>query len=92
MKVGFIGIGRMGSNMARYILEAGYDLTVHDLRQEVTTPLLEKGAKWADTPKAVAETCDIMFSSLPGPEEFQKVVSNNLLKQVYDQIHAEQAV
>ena len=44
MDVGFIGIGRMGSQMARYILEGGYDLTVHDLKKEAATPLLEKGA------------------------------------------------
>jgi 3-hydroxyisobutyrate dehydrogenase-like beta-hydroxyacid dehydrogenase len=74
MKAGFIGIGRMGSQMARYILEAGYDLTVHDLRKETTVHLLENGAKWVDTPKAMAETCDVVFSSLPGPEEVQKVV------------------
>lgn len=74
MKVGFIGIGRMGSNMARYILEGGYDLTVHDLRKEAATPLLEKGAKWADNPRTIAETCDIVFSSLPDPEDVEKVV------------------
>ena len=74
MEVGFIGIGRMGSNMARYILEGGYNLTVHDLRKEAAAHLLEKGAKWTDTPRAVAETCDIVFSSLPSPEDVQKVV------------------
>ncbi len=74
MKIGFIGIGRMGSQMARYILEGGYDLTVHDLRKEVATPLLEKGAKWADTPNAMAEICDIVFSSLPDPEDVHQVV------------------
>ena len=77
MKIGFIGIGRMGSQMARYILQAGYDLTVHDLRKETATHLLEKGAKWADTPRAMAETCDVVFSSLPGPEDVQKVVYGN---------------
>jgi 3-hydroxyisobutyrate dehydrogenase-like beta-hydroxyacid dehydrogenase len=74
MKAGFIGIGRMGSQMAGNILDAGYDLTVHDLRREAAVHLLENGAKWADTPKDMAETCDIVFSSLPGPEEVQKVV------------------
>ncbi|HEY94756.1 MAG TPA: NAD(P)-dependent oxidoreductase [Dehalococcoidia bacterium] len=74
MKVGFIGIGRMGSQMARHILEAGYNLTVHDLRKEAAVHLLEKGAKWVDTPRAVAETCDVVFSSLPGSEDVEKVV------------------
>jgi 3-hydroxyisobutyrate dehydrogenase-like beta-hydroxyacid dehydrogenase len=74
MEIGFIGIGRMGSRMARHILEAGYDLTVNDLRKEAAVHLLEKGAKWVDTPRAMAETCDIVFSSLPSPEEVQIVV------------------
>ena len=74
MNVGFIGIGRMGSNMARHILSAGYDLSVHDLKKEVATHLLEKGAKWADTPRAISETCDTVLSSLPSPEEVQQVV------------------
>ncbi len=73
MKVGFIGIGRMGSHMARHILEAGYDLTVHDLKKDAAAHLLEKGAKWVDTPRAMAETCDAVFTSLPEPEEVQKV-------------------
>jgi len=74
MKVGFIGIGRMGGNMARWILEAGYDLTVHDLIKENTNHLLEKGSKWADSPRAVAEGCDVVISSLPSPAEVEQVV------------------
>lgn len=74
MKVGFIGIGRMGKQMSRHILEAGYDLTVHDLRKEAADPLLERGAKWADSPKIVAETCQVVLSSLPSPIEVQEIV------------------
>ncbi len=74
MKVGFIGIGRMGNPMSRHILAAGYDLTVHDLKKEGARPLLEKGASWADTPQKVAETCQVVISSLPSPNEVQEVV------------------
>ena len=74
MNVGFIGIGQMGAPMSRHLLEAGYDLTVHDLRKDAAKHLLDKGAKWADTPKAVAETCDVVISCLPTPIQVQEVV------------------
>jgi 2-hydroxymethylglutarate dehydrogenase len=81
MNVGFIGIGSVGKGMAQRILEVGYDLTVHDLRKEAARHLLEKGAKWSDTPKGVAESCQVVLSSLPGPAEVQEVVygTNGLL-------------
>ncbi len=82
MNVGFIGIGQMGSHMARHILDAGYNLTVHDARKEVAQPLLAKGAKWADSPERMAETCQIILSCLPGPPEMEHVVygQNGLMK------------
>jgi len=74
MNIGFIGIGRMGSEMSQRLLEAGYDLTLHDSRMEAAQNLLEKGAKWADTPKAMAESCQVVISCLPGPPEVEEVV------------------
>jgi len=74
MDIGFIGVGHMGSRMARRLLEAGHSLTVHDLRKEAAQPLLAKGARWADTPKAVAESCRVVLASLPGPPEVEQVV------------------
>jgi 3-hydroxyisobutyrate dehydrogenase-like beta-hydroxyacid dehydrogenase len=74
MNVGFIGIGQMGGPMSRHLLEAGYELTVHDLRKDTAKYLLDKGAKWADTPKAVAETCGVVISCLPTPIQVQEVV------------------
>ena len=73
MNIGFIGLGIMGSGMANNILKANYPLTVHDLQQEAAKPFLEAGASWADTPKAVAESSDIVFTSLPGPSEVEVV-------------------
>ncbi len=74
MNIGFIGIGQMGGPAAQRILEAGYELTVHDLRKEAAQQLVQKGAKWANTPKMVAESCNIIISSLPGPLEVEEVV------------------
>jgi 3-hydroxyisobutyrate dehydrogenase-like beta-hydroxyacid dehydrogenase len=74
MNIGFIGIGQMGRHMAQHILDAGYDLVVHDLRRETAQHLLEKGAKWMNTPRGVAESCQVVLSSLPGPPEVEEVV------------------
>jgi 3-hydroxyisobutyrate dehydrogenase-like beta-hydroxyacid dehydrogenase len=73
MKVGFIGLGIMGSGIANNILKAGHSLTVLDLRPEAIKPLLKSGATRADSPKAVAEANDIIFTSLPGPPDVEKV-------------------
>ncbi|MFC1982957.1 NAD(P)-dependent oxidoreductase [Chloroflexota bacterium] len=74
MKIGFIGLGNMGHGMAANLLKAGHTLTVSDARREAAKTLLEDGATWADTPKAVAEASELAFTSLPGPPEVQEVV------------------
>ena len=74
MNIGFIGIGQMGQPMSNRILDAGYSLTVHDLKKEAAIPLLEKGAKWGNTPKKVAKSCQVVFSSLPTPQSVEEVV------------------
>ena len=73
MKVGFIGLGTMGASMAYNCLQGGNDMVVHDIRREAATPHLEAGATWADTPEAVAEASEIVFTSLPGPTEVEAV-------------------
>ena len=74
MNIGFIGVGRMGIHMARHVLEAGFNLTVNDLRREAAQSLLEEGAKWADTPQQVAQSCEVVLSCLPGPPDVEAVV------------------
>jgi 3-hydroxyisobutyrate dehydrogenase-like beta-hydroxyacid dehydrogenase len=73
MRVGFIGLGNMGGPMASHILAAGHVLTVYDTRREAAKPQLDKGAKWADSPMAVAAASEIVFTSLPGPKEVEAV-------------------
>ena len=72
-KVGFVGLGTMGANMAFNCLQGGNDMIVHDIRRESATPHLEAGAVWADTPREVAESSDVVFTSLPGPVEIEAV-------------------
>ena len=71
--IGFIGLGNMGGGMSLNIQKAGYQLVVNDLREEAALPLLEGGARLANTPAEVAESCDIVFTSLPGPKEVEAV-------------------
>ena len=73
MKVGFIGLGTMGASMAYNCLQGGNEMVVHDIRRESATQHLEAGATWADSPREVAETSEIVFTSLPGPTEVEAV-------------------
>src|SRR5436190_23307165 len=73
MKIGFIGLGMMGSGMAANLQKAGHDLVVHDLRRAAAEPYLAAGAVWADSPRAVAEAAEVVFTSLPGPPEVEAV-------------------
>lgn len=73
MNIGFIGLGNMGAGMAGCLLKAGFPLVVYDLRPEAAKPLLDGGATWAKTPGDIAASCDVMFTSLPGPREVETV-------------------
>ncbi|MCG8354806.1 MAG: NAD(P)-dependent oxidoreductase [Kiloniellales bacterium] len=67
MKVGFIGLGNVGGKLAGCLLRNGFDLTVRDLDRAAAEPFLAQGAAWAETPKAMAETVDLLISCLPSP-------------------------
>lgn len=73
MQVGFIGTGLMGSRMAGCLLDAGHHLVVHDAFPAAATALRERGAEWADSPREVAERTEVVFTSLPGPDEVEQV-------------------
>ena len=73
MPIGFIGLGTMGARMAGNLQKAGYKLVVHDIRKEAAAPHLAAGAAWADTPRAVAQQCDAILTSLPEPPDVEKV-------------------
>jgi 3-hydroxyisobutyrate dehydrogenase len=73
MHVGFIGLGTMGASMASNLQKAGYTLVVHDLQRQNASHHLQAGAQWAASPKAVAEDCEVVFLSLPGPPEVEAV-------------------
>ena len=74
MKIGFIGTGNMGNPMATNLIKAGHQLTVHDVRREAATNLLELGADWADTPSQTVPGNEVVFTSLPLPRDVEAVV------------------
>ena len=65
--VGFIGLGNVGAKLAGTLLRNKVDLTIRDLDKSAAQPLLDAGAKWADSPKEMAENCDIIITCLPSP-------------------------
>ena len=74
MNVGFIGLGTMGASIALNAIKGGHSLTVHDINKDAAAEHLKRGANWANTPRAVAEASEVVFTSLPGPPEVQAVV------------------
>ena len=61
-KLGFVGLGVMGSQMVNRLLEKGHTVTGYDRTRAKAQWLIDKGMKWADSPRAVAEASDITFA------------------------------
>jgi len=67
--LGFVGTGKMGGPMANRLLDAGHSLTVYDIREKAMAPLIARGAVAASSSRGVADRADIVFFSLPEPED-----------------------
>jgi 3-hydroxyisobutyrate dehydrogenase len=72
-KIGWIGTGVMGSSMCGHLLTAGYSVTVFNRSRNRAEPLLARGARWADTPKAVAAASDVVCSIVGFPADVRAV-------------------
>ena len=59
MRVGFVGLGNMGGPMALNLMKAGHTLVVHDVREATAATHLERGAKWAASPREAAEGAEL---------------------------------
>ena len=67
MKIGFIGLGNVGGKLAGSVLRNGHDLMVRDLDEAAAQPFLDAGATWADSPKEMAQACEVVITCLPSP-------------------------
>lgn len=74
MRIGFIGLGRMGSSIALNLIRAGHALAVHDVRQLAADAHLRLGARWAESPRQAARDAELVFTCLPGPPEVEATV------------------
>jgi 2-hydroxy-3-oxopropionate reductase len=75
-RVGFIGLGIMGMPMAHNLMEAGYELTVHNRSPEKAEELGKEGATVAASPREVAEKSDVVITMLPDSPQVREVVAD----------------
>lgn len=75
MKYGFIGLGNLGAHLAGSLVREGFAVKVHDLDRKAATPLVAAGARWADSPRAVADGCDGLITCLPSPQATRSVMT-----------------
>jgi len=73
-KIGFIGLGAMGKPMAKNLIKAGYDLTVHDLVSQPVEEITSLGAKKANSPAETAKGVEVIITMLPADDEVKTVV------------------
>src|SRR5688572_31495010 len=73
-RIGWIGTGVMGASMCGHLIAKGFTATVYNRTKDKAQGLIDKGAKWADTPKAVAEASDVVFSIVGFPSDVRSVM------------------
>lgn len=73
MNIGLIGLGMMGRGVAGNLLKTGHEIVVYDISDAAMQPLIDQGAKRAQTPQALARDCELVFTSLPKPSDVMAV-------------------
>ncbi|WML49429.1 NAD(P)-dependent oxidoreductase [Neobacillus sp. PS3-34] len=71
--IAFIGTGVMGKSMAGHLLDAGFPLIVYNRTKERAQELLDRGAKWADSPKKAAQNANVIFTIVGYPHDVEEV-------------------
>lgn len=73
-KIGWIGTGVMGNSMAGHLMNAGFSVSVFTRTKAKAEVLIGKGAGWADSPKALAQQCDVIFAIVGFPSDVREVM------------------
>ena len=72
-KIGWIGTGVMGASMCGHLMDQGFEATIYTRSKEKAQGLLDKGAHWVESPKAVAENSDVIFAIVGFPADVRAV-------------------
>ena len=72
-RLGWIGTGVMGRSMCGHLIDRGFSMAVTSRTKSKADALLAKGARWLDSPKAVAEQSDVVFSIVGFPADVREV-------------------
>jgi 2-hydroxy-3-oxopropionate reductase len=72
-KIGFVGLGIMGTPMVKNLLNAGYELVVHDLNRDAVRNLVAAGAEPANSPKEIAQKSQVIITMLPDSPHVEAV-------------------
>jgi 3-hydroxyisobutyrate dehydrogenase len=73
-RIGWIGTGVMGRSMCGHLLDASYPITLFNRTQSKAAELVDRGARWADSPRDVATQSDIVISIVGYPEDVRSVI------------------
>jgi len=76
-KVGFVGLGHMGGNMASRYLSAGYPVYGEAKSREGLEDLLDEGLNWCDTPREVAQSADVVITSIPNDDVLREIAAGD---------------
>lgn len=72
-RIGWIGTGVMGASMCGHLMAQGFEATIYTRSKEKAQSLLDQGAQWADSPKAVAKSSDVIFAIVGFPADVRAV-------------------
>src|SRR5450759_1153232 len=77
-RIAVVGVGLMGSSLARHLLAAGFSVTVHDMDPAKVEAIVKEGGKKAASPDQIASQVDVVMLSLPNSHVVNEVVTDTL--------------